>query len=138
MSRLTRFSVSLESDLLARFERLGRARGWTNRSEALRQVMREALVQEEWERDAEVVGTLTLVYDHHRRELHDRLTRTQHDHHAAVLATTHVHLDHDNCLEMIALRGRASLVKRVADELLATRGLKHGRLTLTTTGRRLG
>jgi len=137
MEKLARFSVSIEGGLLARFLRMARKHGWRNRSEALRNVMREALVREEWEGDAEIVGTITIVYDHHRRELTERLTAVQHDHHDAVLAATHIHLDHDNCLEMIAVRGTASKVQRIADALIGTRGVAHGRLTATTTGRRL-
>jgi CopG family nickel-responsive transcriptional regulator len=138
MGAVTRFSVSIEKDLLERFLRMARQRGWHNRSEALRNLMRDSLVQEEWRGNTEIVGTITIVYDHHRRELSKRLTAIQHDHHAAVLATTHFHLDHDNCLEMIAVRGTASEVQKIADSLIGTRGVKHGKLSATTTGRRLG
>jgi CopG family transcriptional regulator, nickel-responsive regulator len=136
-SNLARFSVSLEKDLLTRFLRLAKKHGWHNRSEALRHLMRDALVQEEWSGDDEIVGTITLVYDHHKRELVDRLTSVQHDHHEAVLAATHIHLDHDNCLEMIAVKGRASRVQKIADALTSSRGIKHGKLSITTTGRKL-
>jgi len=134
---LTRFSVSIDSELLKRFLQLGRKRGWQNRSEALRDIMREALVREEWERDDEIVGTITMVYDHHRRELTERLTGMQHEHHDAVLATMHIHLDHDNCLEVVAVKGSASGVQRIADTLIAMKGVKHGKLAATTTGRKL-
>jgi len=134
---LTRFSVSIDSELLKRFLQLGRKRGWQNRSEALRDIMREALVREEWERDDEIVGTITMVYDHHRRELTERLTGLQHEHHDAVLATMHIHLDHDNCLEVVAVKGSASGVQRIADTLIAMKGVKHGKLAATTTGRKL-
>lgn len=137
MSNLARFSISVESDLLEQFLALADKRSWRNRSEAIRDLMREALVREEWENDEEIVGTLTLVYDHHRRELSDRLTSIQHDHHELILSTLHVHLDHDNCLEVIAVRGRAAQVQQIADALLAVRGVKHGRLTATTLGRRI-
>ncbi len=136
-SELTRFSVSIEADLLSRFLRLAKKHGWTNRSEAIRNMMRDALVREEWSSDEEIVGTITIVYDHHRRELTDRLTNIQHDHHEAVLASTHIHLDHDNCLEMIAVRGTATQVQRIADALIGARGVKHGKLSATTTGKRL-
>jgi len=134
---LTRFSVSIDSELLKRFLQLGRKRGWQNRSEALRDIMREALVREEWERDDEIVGTITMVYDHHRRELTERLTGMQHEHHDAVLATMHIHLDHDKCLEVVAVKGSASGVQRIADTLIAMKGVKHGKLAATTTGRKL-
>lgn len=137
MSGATRFGVSMDEELLARFDQLCKRRNYKNRSEALRDLAREALVRDEWRGDAEIVGTITLVYDHHTRELADRLTRVQHDHHKAILSNLHVHLDHDNCLEVIAVRGKASLVQRIADALIGTRGVKHGRLAATTTGRRL-
>jgi len=137
MSTLTRFSVSIESDLLNRFLRMARKHGSKNRSEALRNVMRDSLVREEWQGDDEIVGTITIVYDHHKRELTDRLTDIQHDHHEAVLSATHIHLDHDNCLEMIAVRGTATRVQKIADSLIGTRGVKHGKLSATTTGKKL-
>lgn len=136
-SELTRFSVSVEAELLERFTQLAERRGWSNRSEAFRDLMRAALVREEWDGDEEIVGTVTLVYDHHKRELSERLTSIQHDHHEAVLAATHIHLDHDNCLEVIAVRGEASHVQQIADALINARGVKHGTLTATTTGKLL-
>jgi CopG family nickel-responsive transcriptional regulator len=137
MSKLTRFSVSIESDLLDRFLRMAKRHGWGNRSEAVRNVLRDSLVREEWRGDDEIVGTITIVYDHHRRELTERLTNIQHDHHVAVLAATHIHLDHDNCLEMIAVKGTATQVQKIADTLIGTRGVKHGKLIATTTGKKL-
>lgn len=137
MPPVVRFSASLDADLLERFDQATGRRGYSNRSEALRDLIRDALVREEWQGDAEIVGTVTLVYDHHTRELADRLTRTQHDHHDIILSAMHVHLDHDNCLEVIAVQGRASVVQAVADALVGTRGVKHGKLTATTTGRTL-
>jgi CopG family nickel-responsive transcriptional regulator len=137
MSGAIRFGVSMDPELLRRFDRLCRRRKYRNRSEALRDLARDALVREEWEGDDEIVGTITLVYDHHTRELSDRLTDVQHDHFHSILSSLHVHLDHDNCLEMIAVRGRASLVQEIADSLIGTRGVKHGRLSATTTGKRL-
>ena len=137
MGKLTRFSVSIETELLGRFLRTAKKHGWNNRSEAIRNVIRDSLVREEWQGDDEIVGTITIVYDHHKRELNDRLTNIQHDHHDAVLAATHIHLDHDNCLEMIAVRGTASKVQKIADALIGTRGVKHGKLTATTAGKKL-
>jgi len=137
MGKLTRFSVSIESELLERFLCTSSKKGWENRSEALRHLMREALVRDEWSGSDEIVGTITIVYDHHKRELTDRLTSIQHDHHDSVLAATHIHLDHDNCLEMIAVKGTASEVQKIADALIGTRGVKHGKLTATTTGKKL-
>ncbi len=137
MSNVARFSVSIENELLEQFLRVAKKRGWGNRSEALRNLIRDTLVREEWEADAEIVGTITLVYDHHKRELTDKLTSIQHDHHDVVLSATHIHLDHDNCLEMIAVRGTASQVQKIADALIGTRGVKHGKLSATTTGKKL-
>jgi CopG family nickel-responsive transcriptional regulator len=137
MSDITRFGVSMDDDLLTRFDRLCKRRKYQNRSEALRDLVRDALVRDEWEGDEEIVGTITLVYDHHTRELSDVLTQVQHDHFDAILSNLHVHLDHDNCLEVIAVRGKASRVQKVADSLIAKRGVKHGMLSATTSGKRL-
>ena len=137
MSTIARFSVSIEQELLDRFLRIAKKRGWGNRSEALRNLIRDAMVREEWEANAEIVGTITLVYDHHKRELSDKLTSIQHDHHDAVLSVTHIHLDHDNCLEMIAVRGTAAQVQKIADALIGTKGVKHGKLSATTTGKKI-
>ena len=135
MGRLSRIGVAIDSDLLKRFDALIAKRGYTNRSEAFRDLIRDDLVQTTWETpESQVVGTVTLVYDHHVRQLSDRLTGMQHELHHHVLSTLHVHLDHDHCLEVMVLRGKASVVKKLADSLIATKGVKHGRLTLTTSG----
>ena len=135
MGRLSRIGVAIDSDLLKRFDSLIAKRGYTNRSEAFRDLIRDDLVQTAWETpESQVVGTVTLVYDHHVRQLSDRLTEMQHELHHHVLSTLHVHLDHDYCLEVMVLRGKASVVKKLADSLIATKGVKHGRLTLTTSG----
>jgi len=110
-------------------------RGYTNRSEAFRDMIREELVEQSWESpESQVVGTVTLVYDHHARLLGEKLTGIQHEYHRSVLSTLHVHLDHDLCLEVIVIRGRAGAVRSLADALISTKGVKHGRLTLTTSG----
>jgi len=135
VSELARIGVAIDSDLLARFDQLINGRGYTNRSEAFRDLIRDELVQKAWESsDTEVVGTVTLVYDHHVRMLSEKLTDLQHDHHKNILSTLHVHLDHDNCLEVLIVKGKAGAVQRIADALISTRGVKHGQLTLTTTG----
>ena len=117
--------------------RMVRKHGYQNRSKALRDIIRESLVQEEWMENEEIVGTITIVYDHHKRELTDRLTKIQHKHHDAVLATTHIHLDHDHCMEMIAVKGKAAAVQKIADALIGARGVMHGKLSITTTGKKL-
>ena len=138
MSALSRIGVAIDSGLLERFDRLIGQRGYTNRSEAFRDLIRDELVQKSCESpESEVVGTVTLVYDHHVRMLSDKLTDMQHQHHRNILSTLHVHLDHDNCLEVIVVKGKAKNVQKVADALISTRGVKHGRLTLTTTGAEL-
>ena len=137
MGETTRFSASIDRDLLDRFLGMARRHGYDNRSEALRDVMRDALVREEWTSNDEIVGTITIVYDHHKHELARRLTKVQHDFCGQVLANLHIHLDHDNCLEVIAVRGKGPEVQQIADALIGTRGVKHGKLTATTTGKKL-
>jgi CopG family nickel-responsive transcriptional regulator len=138
MSELARIGVAIDSLLLQKFDALIEERGYANRSEAFRDLIREELVQKSWESpDSDVVGTVTLVYDHHVRMLNEKLTDMQHDHHKSILCTTHVHLDHDNCVEVLVVRGKAKNVQKIADGLISTKGVKHGRLTLTTTGAEL-
>lgn len=138
MSELSRIGVAIDSDLLDRFDRLIAQRGYTNRSEAFRDLIRDELVEKAWESpDNNVVGTVTLVYDHHVRMLSEKLTDLQHDYHRFILSTLHVHLDHDLCLEVLVVRGRVADVQRLAGELLSTKGVKHGRLTITTSGAEL-
>ncbi|MGI8989361.1 MAG: nickel-responsive transcriptional regulator NikR [Bryobacteraceae bacterium] len=138
MGDLSRIGVAIDSDLLEKFDRLIGSRGYTNRSEAFRDLIREELVEKAWESpESNVVGTVTLVYDHHVRQLNDKLTDLQHDHHRVILSTLHVHLDHDNCLEVLVMRGKAKGVQKIADALISTKGVKHGRLTITTSGAEL-
>ena len=138
MSALSRIGVAIDSELLDKFDRLIADRGYTNRSEAFRDLIRDELVEQTWESpDSPVVGTITMVYDHHVRMLNEKLTDIQHEFHRAILSTLHVHLDHDNCLEVIVVRGKSGDVRRVADALISTKGVKHGRLTLSTSGAEL-
>jgi CopG family nickel-responsive transcriptional regulator len=135
MSDLARIGVAIDSDLLDRFDALIERRGYSNRSEAFRDLIREALIGETAaSATGEMVGTLTLVYDHHVRQLNDRLTEMQHDHHQEIVSTLHVHLDHHHCLEVLVLRGKAPEIQSIADRLIATKGVQHGRLTLTASG----
>jgi CopG family nickel-responsive transcriptional regulator len=139
MSGITRFGVSLDEGLLAKFDRLIGRKGYPNRSEAIRDLIRDSLVREQWELgDADAVGTLTLVYDHETRELEDRLTELQHAHYQSIVSTLHVHLDPHHCLEVLVLRGKATLLKSIADKLIGTRGVKHGTFTATAEGKALG
>jgi CopG family nickel-responsive transcriptional regulator len=137
MSSLVRFSLSLEKALLDRLETLAGKRGYENRSEFVRDMIRDRLVDQEWRESGEVVGTITLVYDHHRRELSNRLTSLQHHHHDMIKATTHVHLDDDLCAEMIIARGAAGEISGLADELRRQKGVLHAALSLSSTGRNL-
>ncbi|HEY3298074.1 MAG TPA: nickel-responsive transcriptional regulator NikR [Armatimonadota bacterium] len=138
MSELTRFGVSIPLDLVQSFDEIIERKGYRTRSEAIRDIMRDYLVEGEWESEqGEVVGTITIVYDHHARELSNVLTTTQHESHDAVLCTTHVHLDARNCLEVIVVKGTGEQVRSIADRLISTRGVKHGKLVCTTTGQRL-
>ena len=138
MSGLSRIGVAIESELLHKFDRLIARRGYTNRSEAFRDLIRDEQVERAWESpDKQVVGTITLVYDHHVRLLNEKLTDIQHDFHRSILSTLHVHLDHDHCLEVVVVRGAASDVKKVADGLMSMKGVKHGRLTISASAAEL-
>lgn len=135
MPEVIRFSVSSDERLLEKFDALSEKKGYVNRSEAIRDLMRNALVEDQWaEGEAEAVGTLTLVYDHHFSDLSDKLNERQHSHHEAIVSTLHIHLDAHNCLEVVVLRGKANEIKRLADGLIGTKGVKHGQFVATTTG----
>ncbi len=135
MGRLSRIGVAIDSDLLERFDALTAKQGYTNRSEAFRDLIRSVLVQTaSASPSSQVVGTVTLVYNHHVRQLSEKLTDKQHEFHDHVLSTLHVHLDRDHCLEVLVLKGKAAAVKEFADALIATKGVKHGRLTITAAG----
>lgn len=138
MAEAARFGVSMSPELLTEFDRLIAKLGYPNRSEAIRSLIRERLVQQEWKVSyEETIGTITIVYSHEVRELTEKLTELQHRFHRQILATMHIHLDKHNCLEVIAVRGRGSDIKKIADRLLSTKGIKHGKLTITTTGRKI-
>ncbi len=137
MSQLTRLSFSLETGLLDKLEQLVKEQNYSNRSEFLRDMIRARLVREEWEHNEEALGTVTLVYNHHSRQLSDHLTDIQHHYHAYVLATTHVHLDHDLCAEMIMVKGPADRIRELSQELRQPRGVLHATLAMTSSGKRL-
>jgi len=135
MAGLARVSMSLEEELLQQFDRLSAARGYPTRSEAIKALMREALVEQQWETDQhEVAGAITMVYDHHRSGLVKQLMDVQHDMGEAVVSTQHVHLDHHHCLEVVVLRGRAAAIKELLAGLKAVKGVKHSALMMATTG----
>jgi len=138
MGKTIRFGVSLNSDLLDTFDALCEEKSYPNRSEAIRDLIRGVLVEQEQQSGAgEIAAVLTLVYDHHVSDLSQRLVEIQHDEHEVILTSVHVHLDHHNCLEVLILKGDAPAIKRLSDRLIATKGVKHGKLTLTTTGQGL-
>ena len=133
MAELSRIGVAIESNLLTRFDRFIRKQGYTNRSEAFRDLIRDRLVTEAVEApEAFAVGTITLIYDHHSRSLPEKLMDLQHDHHEVIIATTHAHLDHDTCLEVVVVKGRAKKIQHVADLLIGTKGVQHGRLVMSS------
>lgn len=137
MSDIIRFGVSLEKELLDKFDILIKEKKYPNRSEAIRDLIRENLVKREWVEGKEVAGAITLVFNHHRRELMNTLTDIQHDFHQLIISGQHIHLDHDNCLEIIVVRGKPIEVRELADKLRATKGVKYGSLSIATTGKEL-
>ena len=138
MGKLVRFGVSMDSDLLASFDELIEDKGYQNRSEAIRDLVRDSLVQLEWQKqDEQTVATVTLVYSHEVRELADKLLDLQHDTHDLIVSSLHVHLDEHNCLEVLVLRGSAGDVAPVAEKLISTKGVRHGKIAMTTTGRHI-
>ena len=132
----SRFSVSLPKSLAIDLDAMIRQKGIENRSLAIAEMVRSSLIEHNAHSGAnEVAGTITLVYDHHKRQAQADLTAAQHDHHDLIVSVLHVHLDHHNCLEVLVVRGTARTVKKLADTLIASKGVKHGKLTITTTGK---
>jgi CopG family nickel-responsive transcriptional regulator len=132
MGILSRIGIALDSDLLKRFDRSIKLRGYTNRSEAFRDLIRDRLVTEQTAApDATVVGTVTLIYDHHASGITEKLTEVQHAHHELVVSTSHAHLDHDSCLEVLIVHGQSAKVEQFADLLIGLKGVQHGRLVMT-------
>jgi len=137
MSDVTRFGVSIEDSLLKSFDRLITRKGYRNRSEAIRDLIRDSLVREEWELGKETVGTIAIVYDHHTRELSRILTDLQHNFFKFIISTIHIHLDAHHCMEVLIVKGKSDDLRKISDRLIGTKGVKHGRLCLTTTGKGL-
>ncbi len=136
---VSRFSLSMPAGLVRELDKMLKVKGYVNRSQAVADMVSAHLVEYHGgEGDREIAGTITLVYDHHQRNVQALLTDIQHDHQDVIIATLHVHLDHHNCMEVLAVRGTADLVRLVADQLIAARGVKHGKLTVTTTGADIG
>ena len=135
---VARFSISLPADFLRQLDGMVERKGYDNRSLAMADMIRDHLVDERQKfGNEEIAGTITLVYDHHKQHVQAALTDIQHDHHEVIISTLHVHLDHNNCLEVLVVRGKAVLIKKIADELIGAKGVKHGKLTVTSTGKDL-
>lgn len=137
MSNLYRFGVSLEKELIDKFDKHIHKQNYHNRSEAIRDLIREELVREEWTADEEVAGAITMVYDHHKRELINKLMDIQHDFVMTIISTQHIHLDHHNCLEIIAVKGTAKNVQKLANILRSQKRVSHVTLNMSTTGKKL-
>ncbi|MEW6686135.1 MAG: nickel-responsive transcriptional regulator NikR [Candidatus Edwardsbacteria bacterium] len=137
MSKLKRFSISLDENLVAKFDKHIEQKDYPTRSKAIGDLIREDLVKREWTEGREVAGVVTLVYNHHKRELVNTLTNVQHDFYHLIISTQHIHLDHDNCLEIVVVRGKSKEVEKLANTLRAVKGVKHGRLSISSTGREI-
>lgn len=133
MSKIIRFGVSLEEALLHNFDNLIKKRRYTNRSEAIRDLIRQELLKKDLEEDREVAGAITFLYDHHQRDLLNKIIDVQHDHQYIIQSSQHIHLDHHNCLEIVAVKGNSGKVKKLADTLKALKGVKHGSLSVSGT-----
>jgi CopG family nickel-responsive transcriptional regulator len=139
MSDIVRFGITIKDDILLRFDDLIAEKGYVNRSEAIRDLIRNSLVDNDLTNgEEEAIGTISMVYDHHTRDLADKLTEHQHSHHKEIISSLHVHLDHHHCLEVVVAKGCASEIKKLANELIGTKGVKHGKLMMTTTSKGLG
>jgi CopG family nickel-responsive transcriptional regulator len=137
LSGLIRFGISLDKELSERFDELIRRKAYTNRSEAIRDLIRQDLVEQEWLHGGEVAGAITLIYNHHKRELLNKITDIQHDFQNSIISAQHIHLDHHNCLEIIAVKGNPAEVQKLASMLKAVKGVKHSTLSMSTTGKAL-
>ncbi|RST74366.1 nickel-responsive transcriptional regulator NikR [Siminovitchia acidinfaciens] len=134
-STLKRFGISMEGRLLRKFDRLVKEKGYENRSEAIRDLVRDALIQHSWEKDDQIVaGSILLFYDHHKRNLLEELTKTQHDMHDIIMSTTHFHLDHTNCLELIIVKGKAKDIQLLSNKLTSLKGVQYGKFTVAPIG----
>ena len=136
MGMLSRVGISLDEELLAQFDALIKGKGYANRSEAVRDLIRDALVEEEWHQGGgTVMGAVILVYDHHAADLDHKLNEVQHAQFGAVVSALHTHVDEHNCMEVVVLRGKAKQIRELAERLISTRGVKHGKFIATTTGK---
>ncbi len=137
MTELTRLSLSIEKSLLEQLEKLRKDSKYANRSEFIRDMIREQLVERQWQEDRQSLGTITLLYNHHLHKLSEKLTDLQHDHHQSILVSTHVHLDKHLCAEVLLVKGRASRIRKLADLLRQQKGVLHAALSISSTGKTL-
>ena len=138
MEKIVRFGVAMPRELLDKFDSLIAKKNYPNRSQALRDLVRQTMVEEEWKLDnKETIGTITIVYNHHYKEISDVLTDLQHHYCKEIISCLHVHLDKENCLEVLVIKGKSQKIKDIADKLIATKGVKHGKLIRSTTGKEL-
>lgn len=135
MSNLFRFGISLEKELLEKFDKLIHSRNYSNRSEAFRDLIRQELIKREWREGKEIAGAIILIYDHHKRELLNKITDIQHDFQKIIISTQHIHLDHNNCLEIVAIKGAPREAQKLADTLKSIKGVKHATLSMSSTGK---
>ena len=135
MSELFRFGISLLKDLIDKFDKLIRGKNYTNRSRAFGDLIRQELIKKEWLEGKEIAGAVTLIYDHHKRELLDKITNVQHNFQKVIISTQHIHLDYNNCLEIVAIKGNPKEAQKLADTLKSTKGIKHATLSMSSTGK---
>jgi len=135
MSEVFRFGISLPKDLIDKFDKLIRGKNYTNRSKAFGDLIRQELIKKEWLEGKEIAGAVTLIYDHHKRELLNKITDIQHDFQKIIISTQHIHLDHNNCLEIVAIKGAPKEAQKLADTLKAIKGVKHATLNMSSTGK---
>jgi CopG family nickel-responsive transcriptional regulator len=135
MSEIFRFGISLPKDLINKFDRLIREKRYTNRSKAFADLIRQELIKQEWQEGGEIAGAITMIYDHHKRELLNKITDAQHDFQKVIISNQHIHLDHDNCLEIVAIKGNPKEAQRLMDTLKSIKGVKHVALNMSSTGK---
>jgi len=138
MTDLSRIGISLEKNLLDKFDQFMKERNYANRSEVFRDLIRQELIKKEWQQGKEIAGAIILIYNHHKRELLNKITDIQHDFQRLIISTQHVHLDHDNCLEIVAIKGSSKEVQTLANTLKSIKGVKHGALSMSSTGKNIG
>ncbi len=134
---LKRFTISLDEKLLEDFDAFIKQRRYVNRSEAIRDLIRSSFVEKEWQAEKDVVGVISMVYDHHQHQLQEKVTEIQHDYHHQIVSTTHIHMDHHNCLEVVIIKGQAGAVHELADRLRSLRGVRNCKMAMSTTGKDL-